>query len=186
MLTKEVMKQHGLDPSDISPAFKPHPHDETFAQWLQGFQGTPVELLEHFKAVAPVMSDYGYWFFLGVLWNAYAYVEEAKVPVETWLGLWNSSRRLRRLSVMKPYELDRFDVMPAKIIAYRVSDVYGWPAYVIEEPAAGELAQSIGCNPVKVMIRTTTAKALFLRRARYELVITDETAVEEVTHDPQS
>jgi hypothetical protein len=117
---------------NISTAFTPNIQD------LLPYEGSPQAIIK-FKEVCDELSDYCYWFMLSTLWVSYTGYSDLAL----WKELFSSKRSNKRISLMKPDELNAFKRLPNKITIYRAHrpNETDWIAYTTDAEIATRFAR---------------------------------------------
>lgn len=115
---KELSKEE-KKAADVSKVFHWNRYDAAVADLLiETERKAPERLIVEFSRLHRELSDYAFWFLLGMIWTRYPDPAHA----ETWSKLFLSERPERERSLMKPSELRFFHAMPKTITAYRPYD----------------------------------------------------------------
>ncbi len=153
---------------DISPLFRPNPVDSAVALRLMELENTP-EAIRFFAAYCHALTNYGYWFFLGVCWVQYT----GRSDLALWKRLFSSERPHRDACLMKPTERRLFNGLPKIVHCYRVhrADEQEWVSYTLDRDTATKLAVVRGINQIhEYRIPRKRLLCLFLRRHEYEVL----------------
>ena len=153
---------------DISPLFQPAPYDAQIAHRLTALDDSPLAV-QLFASVAERLSDYAYWFFLGVCWVQYT----GWSKLELWKELFSSNRPHRKSCLMKPTELRLFKKLPKVVHCYRVHrpGETDWISYTLDFDTALKFAAIRGVSTIhEYRIPRKRLCCLFLRRHEYEVL----------------
>ena len=157
---------------DVSPDFRWSKKDwQTLAKILP-LEGTP-EAVKLFARYAYRLSDYAYWFMLSTCWVSYCGWSE----LELWKGLFSSPRSNRMTSIMKPSELEFFNLLPPTILVYRAHrpGETDWISYTLFPQKAAEFAARRGTDQVKeYLVDKRDALCVFTRRGEFEVLVLDK------------
>lgn len=161
-----------LTVGDISPDWKGSTaREQQIIERLTKLDGTPRAALFLAKH-AHELSDYWYWYCVGVCWVCYS----GFVELGTWRRLFTADRPNRRTSLMKPSELTMLDRLPSEIVAFRAHrpGETDWIAYTMDPGTAARFARKRGIGQIAVYsIAKEAVVALFARRAEAELIVVD-------------
>lgn len=172
------MKQHGLTPLadlDISPLSKPNFTDSKIIKKIMRHEKTGRAIVE-FDKYKSKLSDYGYWFVLSTLWVSYTGWSDLRL----WKRLFNSNRPSRKLSIMKPSEVRKFDQLPESLSVYRAKreGELDCIAYTLNPEIASTWAVKRGVSEVHCYeVNKQDVLALFLRRNEHEIIVLDQSKV---------
>ena len=153
---------------DISHHFRPRPFDAQIGKGLIELENSP-EAIKFFAANCRNLSDYAYWFYLGVCWVQYTGWSELSL----WKSLFSSSRPNRESCLMKPTELKYFKALPKTVHCYRVHrpDEQDWISYTLDFDTAKKFAGIRGVSQIhEYKIPRKRLACLFLRRQEYEVL----------------
>jgi hypothetical protein len=157
---------------DVSPKFRWTLADDQMARKLIELDKTP-EAIKYFAANCDRVTDNGYWFFLSTLWVSYTGFSDLNL----WKKLFASDRHGRKQSIMKPSEVEQFDLLPWFIKAYRVhrENETDWIAYTLDLNVACRFAGEREAKKIsEFRIKKRDVLALFLRRNEYEIIVLDK------------
>jgi hypothetical protein len=157
---------------DVSPKFRWNLADDQVARKIIEFDKTP-EAIRYFAANCERLTDYAYWFFLSTLWVSYTGFSDLNL----WRRLFASDRPGRKQSIMKPSEIEQFDLLPWFIKAYRVhrENETDWIAYTLDLNVACRFASERETKKIsEYRIKKRDVLALFLRRNEYEIIVLDK------------
>lgn len=158
-----------VDTDDVPKHFKPNELDSYIITQVLKYEGTP-HAIAFFSRVCDKLTDYSYWFMLGLLWVSYS----GKSDLSLWKQLFRSDRPRRSTSLMKPSEFEVFKALPDKITVYRAHRPHetDWISYTLSPPEAARFARERGVSEiVEYRIRKKHALALFLRRGEQEIIM---------------
>lgn len=157
---------------DISPDFIFNEYDAKIGMELIKLEGTP-ECVVYFNRVKKHLTNYGYWFFLSVIWVKYTGYSNLKL----WKNLFALKRPQRETSIMKPSELVLFKKMPDPVLCYRTHrpNEEDWISYTLDINTAIRFAVHRKVDEIKkYIIPKKDIIALFLRRGEYEIICIDK------------
>lgn len=160
--------------SDISPAFKPNANDSKICMRILPYEATPEAIQMFDKVKHNIKHDYTYWFLLSTLWVSYT----GWSNLELWKQLFSSSRPQRKISIMKPSELDEFRRLPETIQAWRAvrTGESDWIAYTTDYNTAKRFATERKSLRIDVYeIPKNKVLAYFTRRKESEIILLDKT-----------
>ncbi len=156
---------------DISPLFRPNPADSDVAVHLMKLENSP-EAIKFFASRCDTLTDYGYWFFLGVCWVQYT----GGSDLALWKRLFSADRPQRDSCMMKPTERRLFNTLPKDVHCYRVhrQNETDWISYTLDLDTAKKLAAVRGIDQIhEYRIPRKRLLCLFLRRHEYEVLCLD-------------
>ena len=157
---------------DISPLFRPDPRDAALAFRLTQLDDSP-EAMRTFAANCHALTDYGYWFLLGLCWVQYT----GWSSLDLWKELFSSGRPHRESCLMKPTERRYFNVLPKTVHCYRVHrpGEQDWISYTLDQDTAQKIAAMRGATQIhEYRIPRKRLLCLFLRRHEYEVLCLDK------------
>jgi hypothetical protein len=158
--------------SDISPNGKDAANEKEsrMIQSILQYEGTPRAIIQ-FNEICHGFSDYTYWFVLSTLWVSYTGFSDLSL----WRKLFRSGRPKRGSSIMKPSELDAFERLPDKFIAFRAHRPHetDWISYTLDIEIAKRFAKERDTEVTPYTICKKNCIALFLRRDELEVIMLD-------------
>ena len=153
---------------DISPLFRPNSYDAQIGSRLAALDSSP-EAIRFFAAHCRMLTDYAYWFYLGVCWVQYTGWSELAL----WKALFSADRPHREACLMKPKELRHFKALPKDVHCYRVHrpEEQDWISYTLDFDTAKKFAKMRGVSRIhEYRIPRKRLACLFLRRHEYEVL----------------
>lgn len=162
--------------SDISPLAVSNKKDAKALSKIMRYEGTGRAIVEFDKCKSK-LSDYAYWFVLSTLWVLYTGYSDLRL----WKKLFKSSRKNRKLSIMKPSEVTTFDALPNNLTVYRAKrpDESDCIAYTLDVNVAAEWAARRDVDNVHCYtVNKSDVLALFLRRNEQEIIVLDQAKLE--------
>ena len=157
---------------DISPHFRPSSYDAQIARCLVEMDNSP-EAINFFAAHCGGLTDYAYWFYLGVCWVQYTGWSDFNL----WKSLFSSGRPNRAACLMKPTELRYFKALPKDVHCYRVHrpKEKDWLSYTLDLQTAKKLAAFRNVSHIhEYRIPRKRLLCLFLRRHEDEILCLDK------------
>jgi hypothetical protein len=133
---------------------------------------TKQNLLDEFDKFAWKLSDYGYWFILGVLWTTVL----GQGEVQWWRLAFMKNRNRREDCLMKPSEKTIFDRMrngsPTMCFRAHFPGEHDWLSYVMDLTAAKRMARHNKCGVIGMYeIPDDKVVAFFDRRGFKEIIV---------------
>ena len=153
---------------DVSNNFKLNETDSNIAAHILKYNNTPKAITE-FSELSRNLSDYGYWFILSTLWVSYSLFSDLNL----WRKLFRSGRPRRISSLMKPSELEAFNRLPDKFIAFRAHRAIeqDWISYTLDIEVAKRFAKERNTKVAPYELNKKHCIALFLRRDELEVIM---------------
>ncbi|WP_199438673.1 hypothetical protein [Vibrio owensii] len=164
---------------DISPlANKPNRKESNVIKRIMRHEGTgkAITLFDKYKAQ---LGDYCYWYLLSTLWVSHCEGSD----LQLWKRLFASSRHNRKLSVMKPSEVQELDALEEKVTIYRAKrpNERDAIAYTLNINFAIALARHRQMDEIhEYTVDKSNILALFLRRNEQEVIILNSDSVNPV------
>lgn len=163
---------------DLSDAFQYSRNDAAVADLIiDTAKKTPKNCINVFKQYHHILSNYGFWYLLSVVWS----FSNDDVHQDAWGNFFGSDRDNRFLSVMKRNEQKAYRKLPSVVTIY-------WPhehkdewmiAYTTDEKRAKEWTLEAG---VKSYNRGAVSKekiiAYFNRKRAHEVIVLQADAVQ--------
>lgn len=160
-----------VDWDDVSPLFQLDERSSAILVDILPYEGTP-EAIFRFADCCDGLTDYWYWFMLGVLWVNYT----GWSSLDLWRELFASRRPNRQQCLMKPHELREFRGMPERLTVYRAHrrEEQDWVSYTLSLETARRFLESRPEGHVtEYTVRKRSVLALFLRRGEQEVLVLD-------------
>lgn len=167
-MTDEISKHY------VHPSY----HAKFVVREILKNKGTP-NTVQVFAEHNQTLDDYSYWFILSTCWFSFPEWPDLNL----WRDLFSSTRPKRKDSIMKPYEVKRFDYLPNKVTIYRAHAAHetDWISYTLDLNIAKQFAEKRGTKEIKqYTVNRKDILALFLRRDEDEIIVLDK---EKVIHN---